>query len=213
MVLLLNEALDVPLRYRNEMLSAAGFEPMYREPDINDALAGPLVSALEVMFANHEPLPMVVFDRIYTSVRANRAGGELIRLGWPEANEPNLLKLIFSAQGQETIENWTELAVSTLRRLQRELLYHPDDEELQELLSGLVKTPGVPNDWQQPKAHEVELPLHSIKLRIGQDHLSFLMSVTVFDAPQNVTLNTLHIESWFPLDTQTQSFCEQHLAK
>jgi hypothetical protein len=39
--------------------------------------------------------------------------------------------------------------------------------------------------------------------------LSFLTTVTTFSAPQNVTIEELKIESYFPLDDRTVRACEK----
>lgn len=213
MVLLLAETLDVPLRNRNEMLRAAGFDARYPEPGIDDAIAGRLGMALKAMLDNHEPLPMIVFDRLYTFTRANRAGTRLLAMLWPDCSEQNLLRLIFGLETRSAIENWDELASSSLRRLQRELLYYANDPELSQLLDDLLKERDVPQNWRQPKLDDLSEPLLPIILRVADRRLSFLMSITAFDAPQNITLNELRIESWFPLDAETASFCEDVLAR
>lgn len=213
MVLLLAEALDVPLRNRNEMLRAAGFDARYPEPGVNEAIAGRLGMAIDAMLEHHEPLPMIVFDRFYTLMRANDAGTHLLGMLWPDRTEHNLLRLIFGNQTRSVIENWEELASSSLRRLQRELLYNANDHELRQLLEDLLQEPGVPQDWRQPKLSSLSEPFLAIVLRVAERRLSFLMSITAFDAPQNITLNELRIESWFPLDPDTESFCEEALAR
>jgi hypothetical protein len=42
----------------------------------------------------------------------------------------------------------------------------------------------------------------------GDVELAFLTTVTHFDAPQNITLQELKIESYFPLDDETAAACE-----
>jgi hypothetical protein len=37
--------------------------------------------------------------------------------------------------------------------------------------------------------------------------VAFLTTVTTFSAPQNVALEELHLESWFPLDDGTAEVC------
>jgi hypothetical protein len=48
-----------------------------------------------------------------------------------------------------------------------------------------------------------------LRLRAGDLELSFLLAVTVFSAPQNVTIEELRIESYFPLDDATTRACER----
>src|SRR5215212_11643410 len=57
MVLHLAEHLDVPLRDRNVMLTAAGFAPVYQESALDAPELASVRQAIEVILANHEPRP------------------------------------------------------------------------------------------------------------------------------------------------------------
>jgi hypothetical protein len=46
-----------------------------------------------------------------------------------------------------------------------------------------------------------------VRLRRGDFRVSFFTTLTVFSAPQNVTLEELRLESWFPLDEATAEVC------
>ncbi len=212
MVLLLAESLDVPLRDRNELLRAAGFGAQYAEPGIDEALNGILGTALTTMLEHHEPFPLIVIDHHYQVVRVNRAGAKMLALaGQPEATEINLLRLMFEPTVRELVADWEESAGSLLRRLQRETLQRPQDEALQTLLADLLAAPGVPEAWRQPNPSQPSDPLLALKLRLGDQVLSFLTTVTTFNAPHNVTLDELHIESWFPMDDATAQACHELL--
>ena len=213
MVLYLAETLDVPLRERNDLLRAAGFEAHYAEPTVDDVLDGSLGLALEAMLEHHEPFPLIVVDRLYRVVRTNRAAARLFELVGLKLgrNEVNLLKVMFAAEGAELIPNWEEVAVEALRRLQRELLHRPQDEEMQALLADLLATPGIPDSWRQPDPGTPSDPQLTLELRVGEATLSFLTTITAFNAPNNVTLDELRIESWFPLDAETTAVCDHLL--
>src|SRR3982751_65240 len=62
MVLHLAEELDVPLRERNVLLTAADFPPVYRESAFDAPELGSARHAIEVTLANHEPYPAFVID-------------------------------------------------------------------------------------------------------------------------------------------------------
>ena len=47
-----------------------------------------------------------------------------------------------------------------------------------------------------------------IEFRAGDISLRFLTTITEFNAPQNVTLEELRIESYFPTDDQTRELCQ-----
>src|SRR5437763_14508261 len=62
MVLALGDVLDVPLRERNAMLTAAGFAHAWRETELADVEMAPVRRALEFLLAHHDPYPAVVCD-------------------------------------------------------------------------------------------------------------------------------------------------------
>ena len=211
MVLLIADALDIPLRNRNEMLRAANFEPRFPEPDLNSAINKHLSFALDAMLSQHEPYPMVIFDRAYNYFRGNYAGEKFIALLQGDERENNLLKLLFREQTQAIIQNWEEFASEALRRLQREMLYFSNDEQLRKLLDDLLAMPNVPENWRQLHLDDFSEPLATVNIHTAGRHLSFAMAVTKFDAPQNITINELSIESWFPRDEETRKFCADFL--
>ncbi len=217
MVLALAEALDVPMRDVNELLRAAGFPARYPEPDVDALLTGALGRAVETMLNHHEPFPMMVVDRLYNVVRTNRAGATLFALadidivaGGP--GEVNVLRLLFDPASREMIGDWPGVARTILRRFQREAFHRPHDTEMAELLDDLINAPGVPVDWRQPDLSQIDEPMIGVEFRAGELSLNFLTTITEFVSPQNVTLEELRIESYFPLDDNTRTLCQQLLA-
>lgn len=98
---------------------------------------------------------------------------------------------------------------ATLLRLQREVLQNPADRELAELLEELLAYPDVPEDWRDPNFSLPSEPTHSVRIRCGDDDLHFLTTLTIFNAPQSMILEELHIESYFPLDETTERVCTE----
>ena len=216
MVFVLAQALDVPMRDTNELLRAAGFESRYSEPSVEDLLSGPLGDAVQTMLNHHEPFPMMVVDRLYNVIRTNRAGSQLFALDDVDlaAQEPgsvNVLRLLFDPASRELIGDWDQTASTILRRLQREAFHRPHDRVMGELLDDLLSEPGVPADWRNHDPTALEEPMLGVEFRMGDLALNFLTTITEFNAPQNVTLEELRIESYFPLDDATRSLCEQLL--
>src|SRR5688500_8845094 len=62
MVLLLAEELDVPLRARNELMTAAGFAPAYTEHHLDDAELTEVRASLRRILTGHEPYPALLVD-------------------------------------------------------------------------------------------------------------------------------------------------------
>src|SRR5262245_6566409 len=73
MVLQLAEALDVPLRERNQLLHAAGFAPLFQQRLLQDADMKAVRDALELTLAHHEPFPAMVVNRQWNMLMCNAA--------------------------------------------------------------------------------------------------------------------------------------------
>ena len=209
MVLLLSETLAVPLRDRNELLRGAGFAPQYPEPAVGELLDGPLGAVLDLMLTHHEPYPMMVFDGLYNVVRVNEGGSMFLTLaGITEPVGANLMRALFTDSSRSLISNWEEVAGEVLRRIQRQALFRPNDEEMANLLDELVSQPGVPDRWRTPDLSGPSDPMLTMRVRVGQADLAFLATITAFSTPASVTVDELQIESYLPIDEATRRFYE-----
>ncbi len=213
MVLRLFATLDAPLRDRNHALRAAGFPPHYPEPPVEE-LAPPVAAAIERMMEKHEPYPLVVLAADYAIVRANRAAFVVfstMMVEPPPPDEPlNLLSLVFDPRRLRTSHpEWESLASSMLARFHREVLARPNDARLARKLAEILAYPGVPAAWKKPDFSAATGPTFTIHLARNGLSLRFMSAVTVFSAPDAVTLEELRIESLYPLDAATEQACER----
>ena len=214
MVVRLATTLGVPLRHVDAMLDAAGHAPIYGE---RGATMSPAVrGAIDLMKRHHEPFPMVVVDRSYRVVDLNT--GALAVLGNVLGNAPghtgaptgglNLARLTFDPDGaQPFIVNFDEVGRQLLWRLQREVLAEPDEHELRELLDDVLSLPTVDEAWRDVDLAAPSDPVLVLHLRRDDVELRFLTMITVFQAPQNVDVEQLMIETWFPYDDATADRC------
>jgi transcriptional regulator with XRE-family HTH domain len=217
MVLRLASMLDVPLRDQNALLDAAGFEPAYPEPAFGADLPDTIKLTLKHMFEQHEPYPLVVVNRAYDVLDANRGAAQLfVQGGAPalaEGQRLNLYRMLFDPAGvRPHVVEWQRVARALLSRLHREALARPDDSTLSSLVHELLEYPDVPREWRQPDFTDQNDPTLPIYFRRGNVQLGFLTAITAFSAPQNVTLDEIRIESYFPIDELTRRAC-QHLAQ
>jgi transcriptional regulator with XRE-family HTH domain len=211
MILRLAAALSVPLRDQNALLGAAGYPDAFEEPAV-DALTGPIRAAIDRMLAKHEPFPMVVMNRRYDVVLTSRSGAMLLSklVAEPAAlgSPPNIFRTMFDPRlARPFVLEWERVARGLLSRLHREALERPDDAALASLLREVFEYPGVPTDWREPDLSAPSDPCMTFRLRRDDLELAFLSTVTVFSAPQNVTLEELRLESFFPLDDRTERAC------
>src|SRR5579862_5203851 len=73
MVLRLCQALDVPMRERNDLLVAAGFAPVHRETALEAPEMRPMLAALRFILSRHDPFGAVAMDRDWDIVMASQA--------------------------------------------------------------------------------------------------------------------------------------------
>jgi transcriptional regulator with XRE-family HTH domain len=212
MVLRLGTTLDVPLREQNEMLRAANFAPEFSEPKLGEGLSPAIDNAITRMMAKHEPYPMVVLDHHYDIVRSNDTAARMVAglVADAAALQPplNIFRLLFDQRLARTaVADWQTTARAMVLRLHRESLARPGNAALAALVESLFEYPDVPESWRHPDFSLASEPVLALRLRYRDTQLSFLTTVTVFDAPQNITVQELRIESYFPLDEITDAMC------
>lgn len=206
MVLRLASVLDLALRDQNALLEAAGFPAAFSAPREGMAV---VERALERMLAHQEPYPMAVVDRRYDVVRVNRGAERLlaraIRDPGALSSAVNLFHVVFDPRlARAAIVDWERTARTLLSRLYRESLADP---ALADLVQELLAHPDVPASFRHPDLETPSEPTMVLRLRLDGEVLAFLTTMTVFSAPQNVTLDELRIESYFPLDEATAAAC------
>jgi len=208
MVLRLAEALQVPLRDRNALLLAAGYAPLYRETGLDAPEMVLARRAVEFILAQQEPYPAIVVDRHWNVLLANEATRRFtaMLLERPPVGDVNALRMAFDPQGlRPFIENWEEVAGHLIERVHREAAATPPDAATAKLLEDLLRYPGVPDRWRTPPLDRVPAPLLTLVYRKGELRLSVFSTITTFGTPQDVTLQELRIECFFPADEATRT--------
>jgi transcriptional regulator with XRE-family HTH domain len=208
MVLRLAEALQVPLRERNTLLLAAGYAPLYSETSLNTPEMAEARRAVEIILAQQEPYPAIVIDRHWNILDSNAATGRFLSL-FPECvlSEPlNGPRLIFHPQGlRPFVENWDDVAWRIIQRVHREAASNPADLATRALLDELLNYPGVPSQWRMPDLDRAPGPLLTVDYQLNDHTLRFFSTITTFGTPQDVTLQELRIECFFPADETTRA--------
>lgn len=150
------DALQVPLRERNQFLLAAGFAPEFPERELCAAEFAPVFDALQSLLAQQEPFPAVVVDRHWNVLLANRASERVFNAFLPENVDPgelfpdgrrNAMRFTCHPRGlRPAIGNWSELAPLLFGRLAAEARANPFDQRLQALrdeIRGLLPSTAV----------------------------------------------------------------------
>jgi transcriptional regulator with XRE-family HTH domain len=204
MLLRLAEHLELPLRARNTLLTAAGFAASYPERPLDVPAMEPARRAVELVLRGHEPFPALAVDRHGTLVLANAAVAPLLAGVAPGLLAPpvNVLRLSLHPEGMAPrIENLGEWRGHLLERLRQQIAASADPA-LDALLAELEAYPGRASAAPRDDLAGVAVPL---RLRDGGGRLlSFLSTTTVFGTPIDVTLSELMLESFFPADDATR---------
>jgi transcriptional regulator with XRE-family HTH domain len=210
MVLRLAEALDLPLRARNDLLGAAGFAPVYPERPLDAADLERAREALERILAHHEPYPSMVLDRSWNIVLRNAAAARIIARSIDEASRArlspdgrlNFLRMYFDPQGMRAhVRSWERTGPALIARLRREAAAYPgspSDALLRELL------PSAP-PRRLPDGDAPLAPTVPLELEIDGAVLRLFNTLTTFGTPQDVTLQELRIEMSFPADGESDA--------
>ena len=211
MVLLLSQVLEVPLRGRNELLTAAGYAPIYRETALDAPEMAQVRRALQFMLRQQEPYPAMVLDRYWNVLMTNGAMDRVlgVLLG-PEAAEvggpPNAMRLTFHPRGlRPAIVNWQPTAAALIQWLHRDLL-RTGDAETRRLLDELLSYPDVPRQWRTLDLDASTAPFLAIEFRRGNARLSFFTILASLGTPYDITLHELRIECFFPADEATERY-------
>ena len=215
MVLRLAERLEVPLRARNALLTAAGFAPMFPERALADPALDPARLAIDRWLAAHEPFPALAVDRHWTLVAGNGAATRLMGDVDPSLRTPgiNVLRLSLHPAGLASrIVNFIEWRTHVLSRLRRQVDVSADPV-LRELAAELAAYP-IPETSQAPTSGQSYGDV-IVQLRLATDAgvLSFLSTTTIFGTPVDVTLSEIALESFFPADEQTAAALRGELGR
>jgi len=208
MVVLLSNVLGVPLRERNTMLLAAGFAPMYRESKLDAPELGAVQTALQAILRQQEPFPAVVMNRHWDLLQGNRAAGRFFGLLLADRTVPepmNVVRLMFDPQGlRPYVANWEAVAETLLQRIHREAVGGVPDAATDRLLNEVLDYPDVPKQLSRLNLAAPSVPVIPICFRKGEHAFNFFSAVTTLGTPQDVTLQELRIEAFFPADSATE---------
>jgi len=208
MVLRLAERLEVPLRERNALLSAAGYADIFPERPLADPAFGLVRGALDMILDGHRPFPAFAVDRHWTLVASNGALRPFLGRVDPALQVPpvNVLRLTLHPLGLgPRIANHAEWRRHVLQRVRRQCdaTGDPRLEELHEELSGYpshAAAPAVPSLLPDPAFRPFVVPF---QIATDAGILSFFCTTTSFGSPLDVTLAELALECFYPADEPT----------
>lgn len=204
LLIALADGLDVPLRERNALLLAAGHAPRYAERPLDHPDMARARAAVQRVLDAHDPYPGVLLDRRWDVVDAN-AGALALLEGLPDhLRDPpmNAYRLSLHPEGLPARSgNVGEWAPHLLAQLERSVALTADQtvaalaEEVR-AYPAVAALRGLPHPVDAP-------PVLAMHLRSAAGDLSLFTTLTSFGTPQDITLDELVVELFFPADDET----------
>ncbi|MBP6010855.1 MAG: helix-turn-helix transcriptional regulator [Alphaproteobacteria bacterium] len=208
MILQLSETLEVPLRERNDWLTAAGFAPVFRARPLDDPQMTQVMHAVRMMLTSAAPFPAVAIDRAWNIRLSNKPFDMMSELIGPDlwtrvgGAERNLMRLFFHPNGiKPLVTNWAAVAPLLWHRAQREA-EALGGQEMKAVLADLSQYQEAETLWAAEDAALVPvLPLEMTKdgLRI-----SLFTVIATFGTAQDITADELRIETLYAADEATR---------
>jgi transcriptional regulator with XRE-family HTH domain len=206
MVLRLSAALDLPLRQSNELLLGAGFAPVWTEADFQAAPLAPVRAALDYILGQQEPFPAVVVDRHWNLRQANKGAVALVEfLVGPLAPDVaiNLADALVAPDVlRPYLVNWNDVVRYFVRSVETDAAADATagTAALLERLLAYKDVRAVSKRADMGPDGPV-LPMH---FRKGRADLRLFTTIATLGTPQDITLQELRIESFFPMDDATR---------
>ena len=221
MVVQLTSALDVPLRQRNAMLLAAGFAPVYRESNLAAPELAPVRQAIERMLKQQEPYPAVVIDRLWNLLQANDAANAFTMFLFegpppppPPGKAPNLLRWLLDPKAlRSKISNWEEVARYLISTTYAEILADGGEPKALAFIEEIMAFPEVPASFRRVRFEERPSPVVTIDYLVGGKALSVFTTIATLGTPQDVTLQEVRVECFFPADDRSDALFRSLAAK
>ena len=208
MVLHLAGALDIPLRERNAVLLAAGYAPLFRESPLDAPELSAVRRALDAILGKQEPYPAVVMNRAWDIVVANAGATRFFSHlldDRPMPSPANVVRMMFDAAWlRPFVTNWDLVAESLVRRVHREAVGAVADDATRQLLAEVLAYPGVPERWARHDPDVPLVPVIPVTFTKRARTYTFFSAVTTLGTPQDVTLQELRIECFFPMNAETE---------
>lgn len=192
----LGTALDLPLTARNQLLTDAGFAALYPGRRWDAVDMAPVRAAMDHMLTRHAPYPAFAVDRLWTILNLNAPAARLFGTLGLETGA-SLLDLMISDTLPSLIENWPQIAHHTAQRLRTESAAQGGVAELDRTAAHLARVP-------QP-AGETLGPVVPTIYRMSDTRLSLFSTIAQFGTPEDLTLDDLRIELFFPADEETKA--------
>jgi transcriptional regulator with XRE-family HTH domain len=208
MVLRLAMALEVPLRNSNELLLAAGYAPVWTETALGAEALAPVRSALDYMLTQQEPFPAVVVDRRWNVLQANKGAVAMVEFLVGPVTPGVSLNLADALVAPDVLRphlrNWADVVRFFLHSVEVDAAADGTAESA-ELLARLLNYDDVRSVTSSVAPLAIDGPVLPMHFQKGNTGLRLFTTIATLGTPQDITLQELRIESFFPMDDETRT--------
>jgi transcriptional regulator with XRE-family HTH domain len=213
-ILILSEVLGLPFRERNRLLEAGGFARIFRETPLSADEMAHMRGMLQFILDRHLPYAAIVVDRHWNCLLSNEVAGRFFStlIAPTLASQNNVLRSTFHPEGSRRwIVNWPEVERHHLSHAELEFGSAEDSVGaalLAEIRSYASASTGA-NSHTAPHPSDLLVPIH---IRIGNLDLRLFSTIMTLGTPQDITLQELRIETFFPADQDSERCWRQNFA-
>ena len=211
LVLALAGALEVPLRDRNTLLTAAGYAAAFRASPLEAEELRHLRRAIDHVMRQQEPYGAIVVDGSWNILQMNNGAATLFRRFPPTtadgfaAARNLLIGTMHPGALRPYIVNWAEVAGHLVARLHHQIAAAAGRDDLGVLLAAVLALPDVPAEWRAPTPGRAAAPFLAGHLRAPEVELRLFTMLTSIGTPLDVTAEEIHIETYFPADDESDA--------
>ncbi|WP_264294053.1 MmyB family transcriptional regulator [Diaphorobacter aerolatus] len=200
------QQLDIPLRERNTLLLAAGYAPRFPQRSIHATAMQSVRETLTRLLDAHQPYPGLVLDGQWNVVLANNAALKLAELLPDSLRTPtmNIYRASLHPDGlarfTRNLDVWATHLLGNLRRS----IENTGDPALSALEAEILEYPRMRDAMRRGATSETQALLVPCVLDVPAGSVSMFTTLTSFGTPQDVTLQELCMELFYPSDAASE---------
>jgi hypothetical protein len=163
--------------------------------------------ALDYMLNQQEPYPAVVIDRRWNLLQANKGAVALVEFLVGPIAPGNPINLADALVGPDVLRphlvNWAAIVRYFIRTVEADAAADTTPETAA-LFERLVGYQGVREILSQAPVTGIAAPILPMQFQKGRTKLRLFTTIATLGTPQDITLQELRIESFFPMDDETR---------
>jgi transcriptional regulator with XRE-family HTH domain len=206
MVQRLSVALRLTFRQSNDLLLAAGFAPIWSETPFAETPA-PIRRGLDFVLEQQEPYPAAVVDRRWNLLQANKGAVAMVEFLVGPLAPGAAINLADALVAPDVLRphltNRPEVVTYFVRSVEADAAADATAETAA-LRDRLLNYPAVRASLAMPSAEAVAAPILPMRFAKGEVSLDLFTTLTTFGTPQDVTLQEMRIECFFPMNEATR---------